>query len=584
MKRALSLLLFSLIFSSGAATAQLTGGGAPPQIPTEPLVTLHGIVTSANGDELHGIVTATILDGWHINSNKPLTEFSIPTALTFDETTATLVRADYPAHELRSFAFSPDKLAVFEKTIRIPFVAKAKPGVRALKASLHFQACNDKVCLRPDDATTEIATTVVADAGATTAPSPAAAPSAGANFTPLSAAPKDGRTTPPSSVMATFAEHGLPLTLLVLFVGGLALNLTPCVLPMLPITLGFFAMQSDGRRSRRFLLSLAYVLGIVVMYASLGVVAALSGKLFGAWLQNPLVLIGLAVLMLVLASSMFGAWEMRVPQFIANRSHGRSGFVGAALMGLFVGIVAAPCVGPVVAALFILVASIGKPLIGFAMFGALGFGLGFPYLAALSVLPKPGEWMVVVKKALGFVLVAEAFYFVRPLVHDTIYRGGVAVSLLVGAAFLFFVKAQGARTLRLILATLLLVSGVFFAIPQRHAAGASWDAYQAARLTAESGKPVVIDFYADWCLPCKELDEKTFTDPRVIAELGRFTRLKANLTSDRDPKTRALTRQYAIVGVPTLVFIGSDGKEIPGARLTGFEGPDKFLERLKSVR
>src|SRR5207253_5485253 len=193
---------------------------------------------------------------------------------------------------------------------------------------------------------------------------------------------------------STFLSHGLPLTLLILFVGGLALNLTPCVFPMIPITLGFFAMQSDGRRSRRFALSAAYVAGLVIMYSALGVAAALSGKLFGSWLQNPAVLIGLALLMLVLASSMFGAWEMRVPQFIANRSGGRAGLAGAAVMGLFVGIVAAPCVGPVVVALFRLAAGIGKPVIGFVMFGSLALGLGATYLVALGPMPPSGGLLV----------------------------------------------------------------------------------------------------------------------------------------------------------------------------------------------
>src|SRR5207253_3061046 len=126
------------------------------------------------------------------------------------------------------------------------------------------------------------------------------------SFTPLSAAPKD-------RVTSAFLSHGLPLTLLILFIGGLALNLTPCVFPMIPITIGFFAMQSDGRRSRRLALAAAYVAGLVVMYSSLGLVAALSGKMFGSWLQHPVVLIGFAILMLILASSMFGAWEMSVP-------------------------------------------------------------------------------------------------------------------------------------------------------------------------------------------------------------------------------------------------------------------------------
>ena len=574
-----ALVLLLLLLAAVPGFAQLGADSGAPPLDAQ-LVELSGSVNARNADEVRGVVTVKVLDGWHINSATPLESFAIKTELSFDG--ADLVSAKYPAHTLHTFTFSGGaQVAVYENTIQIPFVAKLKGDAKTITAKLHYQACNDKVCLPPRDAKQDISTTVVA-----TAP-PAATTTQATNFTPLTAAPANAASAPSSNdkVASTFATYGLPLTLVVLFLGGLALNLTPCVLPMLPITLGFFAMQSDGRRSRRFLLSVAYVLGIVVMYASLGVIAALSGKLFGAWLQNPIVLIGLSVLMLVLASSMFGAWEMTVPQFIANRSQGRAGMAGAAMMGLFVGIVAAPCVGPIVAALFILVASIGKPLIGFAMFATLGFGLGFPYLAALTVLPKPGEWMVQVKKALGFILVAEAFYFVRPLIGDDVYRWGVAISLLVGAAFLFIVKARGARALRIALASILLVAGVAFAIPNRKSA-VTWQPYDSAAIAkaTASGKPVIIDFYADWCLPCKELDEKTFSDKSVANELDRFVRVKGNLTVAENAQTKALTQQYGIVGVPTIVLIDASGNEVKSARLTGFEPPDKFLARIAAVK
>jgi thiol:disulfide interchange protein DsbD len=345
-------------------------------------------------------------------------------------------------------------------------------------------------------------------------------------------------------------------------------------------------MQSDGRRSRRFALSSMYVLGIVITYSTLGVLASLGGKLFGAWLQLPAVLIGFALLMLVLATSMFGAFEIQPPRWIANQSQGRAGLAGALSMGLVIGIVAAPCVGPVVISLITLVAQLGNPVLGGVMFAALAFGLGFPYLALLNALPRPGEWMVTVKKGMGFVLVAMAFYFIRPLIGDVAFRAGVAIALLVGAAFLLVSRAKGARALRLAVGVLLLVSGVAFAIPRKHKEGAEWGKYDTSALAtaAMAGKPVVIDFYADWCLPCKELDEKTFTDPRVIAELDRFTRVKADLTAAEDAKTKALTKEYGILGVPTLVFLDAQGHEVPSARLTGFEPPDAFLQRLEQVK
>jgi thiol:disulfide interchange protein DsbD len=584
MKRLAISFLFTLLAGSAFSQSGLVpanGGIATPP------VELSGGIEKRNGDEVQGTVLAKIPDTWHINSSKPLDEYAIPTTLTLDAATAELVSAQFPPHEVKSFTFSAGaKVAVYQGTIRIPFTAKLKPGVTSIKASLHYQACNDKVCLPPRNATAEISTNLV----------PAAAPipntGAPASFTPLSAAPPAGTAAaaPASTdrLASTFASSGMPLTLLVLFVLGMALNLTPCVFPMIPITVGFFAMQSDGRRGRRFALSALYVLGIVIMYSSLGVVASLSGKMFGAWLQHPSVQVGFAALMVLLATSMFGAFDIGVPKFIANRAQGRAGFAGALTMGLLVGIVAAPCVGPVVVSLIGLVASIGKPSIGFVMFAALALGLGFPYLIMLNALPRPGVWMVHVKKSMGFVLVAMAFYFLRPLIGDLWFQYGVAASLLIGAIFLFFLSArsQGARALRLSCAALLLVAGVAFAIPHAKGKEVAWARYDAKLLADASAakQPVVIDFYADWCLPCKELDAKTFSDPKVAAELGRFTRVKADLTRPEDPQTQALTKQYGIVGVPTIVFVDSNGQERKELRLTGYEDASKFLDRIAPVR
>jgi len=563
------------LFITTAASAQLAlgGGGAANAIPGQELVKLTGVVNERNATDVKGVVTATIENGWHINSNKPLDDFVIPTKLSFDGTE--LVSANYPPHAVHAFTFSGgQKLAVFEGTIQIPFTAKLQSG-DTIHGKLHYQACNDTVCLPPRDAEVTIDAKTIAAAPV--------APATSSSFTPLSAAPKGAAPVGNDRLSAAYAEHGLPLTLLILFVGGLALNLTPCVFPMIPITVGFFAMQSDGRRSRRFALSLAYVIGIVITYSALGVFAALSGRMFGSWLQSPAVLIGFAVLMLVLASSMFGVWEFRVPQFITNRSAGRAGVAGALTMGLFVGIVAAPCVGPVVVALFTLVAAIAKPTIGMAMFATLAFGLGFPYLIALNVFPKPGEWMVQVKKAMGFVLIAMAFYFLRAVIGETPFRLGVAASLLIGAIFLFASKGPRGRVMRLACAVILLIGGVAFAIPPRKGAEVQWQKYDAA-VASTTGKPIIIDFFATWCIPCKELDEKTFSDAAVAKDLDRFTRVKADLTNADDPVVKELTKRYAIVGVPTVVFIDSSGHEQQQLRLTGFEKPEQFLARTQQVK
>jgi thiol:disulfide interchange protein DsbD len=578
-----SAALLALLFCAATSFAQLTPFGDT----SAPQVTLQGSVQKRDGDTVTGTITAKIAETWHINSAQPLDSFAIPTALKLEN--AELIEAKFPPHEVKTFAFSAgSKVAVYEGTIQIPFTAKLKSNATTIKAALYYQSCNDKVCLPPKTATVEFV-------GQAILPVPAPAGQAGLpvpqSFTPLSAAPKNASLFS-SDVAGTFAARGLPLTLLAVFVLGLALNLTPCVYPLIPITIGYFGNQSSGSRRHRVALSFVYVLGIAVTYSALGVFSALSGRLFGAWLQQPVVLIFFAILMLVLASSMFGLFDITVPHFISDRSGGQAGLAGALVMGLLIGIVAAPCVGPFAISLIALVAQLGSPLLGFLMFFVLALGLGVPYLllgifsSAASSLPRSGMWMLQVKKAMGFILIAMAFYFLRPLIGENAFRYGVAASLLIGAIFLFASRTPGARGLRLTIAVLLLVVGAAFAIPKSHAAGPPWDSYDAKALAAARAahKPVIIDFYADWCLPCKELDEKTFADRRVANELERFVRVKANLTAAEDAKVKELTKQYGIVGVPTIVFLDSDGTEQPSLRLTGFEEPEKFLARAKQVR
>jgi thiol:disulfide interchange protein DsbD len=578
--------VLTFLLSASSISAQL--GFSTPD--ATPKATIEGSLQKRSGDDVEGTIVVKIADGWHVNSHTPTEEFAIPTVLELDAASAELVAATYPAHQLKAFEFTGGKpLAVYDGTFPIGFRAKLKPGATKVTATLRYQPCSDRVCLRPNAATVDI------DANAITAATTSPVPPASANFTPLSAAPKGAKAKSSllsSDVGGTLASRGLPLTLLAIFILGLALNLTPCVYPLIPITIGYFSQQSGTSRGRRVALSSLYVLGIAITYSALGVFSALSGKIFGSALQHPATLVFFAGLMLVMASSMFGLFELRVPQFISRHSGGQSGLAGALTMGLVIGIVAAPCVGPFVISLIALVSSLQSPVLGFLMFFVLSIGLGLPYLflgifsSSATALPRSGMWMVQVKKAMGFILIAMAFYFLRPLIGDLAFQYGVALSLLVGAAFLFLSRAPGAAVWRIGIGALLLVSGVAFAIPRRHEAAVQWQKYDVKTLAdaRAAGKPVVIDFYADWCLPCKELDAKTFSNATVVSELDRFVRVKADLTAADDPSTVALTSEYAILGAPTIVFLDVAGKEIPDARLVGFEPPELFLQRARKVK
>ncbi|HEU5163077.1 MAG TPA: cytochrome c biogenesis protein CcdA, partial [Thermoanaerobaculia bacterium] len=584
-----SLLLLSLLtlpLAAQDASVPPPGGSLGPSLGGEPapehLVSVAIAVAEGgrlSGEVVRGTLGITIAEGWHINSAHPKDDFSIPTVAKLSSAGVRFEDLAYPPHVERAFTFAGGELlAVYEGSISIPFQGtRTAGGAVAIDAVVSYQACNDRVCLPPrsEKARVEIGADGVAVIPPTTgAPGEAAVPEEG--FVPLSEAPPAGSGSLFSGdIGSTFESRGIALTLLVVFVLGLALNLTPCVYPLIPLTLAYFSSQTEGKASRRFGLATSYVLGLAAMYSALGVFSALSGRLFGAWLQLPAVLIFFALLMLVLSASMFGAFEIRVPHFISDRAGARSGYAGAAMMGLLAGIVAAPCVGPFIISLIALVGQKGSVAFGFLLFFVLALGLGFPYLilgvfsSSIRAIPRSGAWMVQIKQALGFVLIAMAFYFLRPLTGDAVYHWGAGLSLLFGAAFLMLRPAPGARAIRFASAILLLAGGLYFLWPRPHAAEIQWTKYEASALAdaRAAGKPVVIDFYADWCLPCKELDAKTFTDPAVIAEAERFVRLKADLTNSRDETVLRLSKEYSILGVPTIVFIGAGGDEIDSARL-----------------
>jgi thiol:disulfide interchange protein DsbD len=338
---------------------------------------------------------------------------------------------------------------------------------------------------------------------------------------------------------------------------------------------------------------------MAVTYSVLGVVAALTGGLLGSALQNPLVLVFIALVLVGLALSMFGVYEIRVPQSLALiGGKNRSGLIGTFLMGLTVGLIAAPCIGPFVLGLLTYVGEIGDPFIGFWMFFVLALGLGTPFIflgifsGAATNLPRSGAWMVWVRILFGFVLIGMAVYFLEPLFPGkTLYYYTLALLAIIAGIYLGWIDKNTGKgffkVARNVTGVLFILLGVFFALPSESQAGGGieWQTYTPELLNAaaEEGKPVIIDFYADWCIPCKELDKFTFSDRRVVQAAENMVTLKADLTSFQSEETTALREKFNIKGVPTILFLAGNGQELTDLRLTGYEEADKFLERLNQV-
>jgi len=534
---------------------------------------------------------ATLAEGWHANSHRPSEEYLIPTSVRL-EPSAGVAFGDpvYPEGVMRKFAFAEKPLSVYEKSFVITVPVSWSGGAApTLSGAVDYQACNDRQCNPPASATFRL--------GANSPSTVSTLPGGAVSLTDAPGSPPAaaGRAAPPAAgpgmdFGAVLEKRGLAGALLIVFGWGLLLNLTPCVYPVIPLTVSFFGGQASGRPRRAFALAALYVLGMATMYAGLGVAAALSGKLFGSALQSPWVLGVISAVLVLLALSMFGLFEIRMPAAWMQKAGARAGAAGAYGMGLLVGVVAAPCIGPVVLALLAFVAARQDAAFGLLIFFVLSLGLGLPYLflgafsGSLARLPRAGEWMVGIKKIFGWVLLAMAGWFLRTIIPGPAGKWLVPVVLAVGAVALLFQSGAGlARGFRLAAAVLFLAAAGFL-IPRRLPASAApdWRPYSIDAVQS-SGRPAVVEFSATWCIPCLELDEKTFSDPRVRESLSRRALWKADMTRTAAPEVIAVAEKHRILGVPTVIFLDAAGQERSELRLVGFEGPSEFLRRLEKA-
>jgi thioredoxin:protein disulfide reductase len=406
----------------------------------------------------------------------------------------------------------------------------------------------------------------------------------------------------PANQFADALAKGPVYAGLAAFASGLLVSLTPCVYPMVAVTVSVFGARQTANRVEGAMLSAAFVGGIIAMFVPLGVAAGLTGSIAGAVLQSPWVVGGISAVFLVMAAAMFGAFELDIPSSLKNRlaQIGGTGYFGAFLLGLACGPIAAPCTGPFLTGILAWIAKTQNAFLGAAAMAAFALGLGVPFfvVGAFAVqLPKSGRWMMHVKSVLGLILVIVALYFLnnafglfakiaQPSPVFLGVTGGIAFAgLALGAIHKSFEGSTGDKVQKGVGVALSSIAGALFIVgitmPSRTLVWEHMPAKIAREQAKTAERPLIIDFGAAWCGACKELDKLTFSEDQVRREAGRFLAVKVDATNDDDPVVESALSDFNVKGLPTVVIYDSHGAE--AARYTDFVEASAFLNTLKKV-
>ncbi len=400
-------------------------------------------------------------------------------------------------------------------------------------------------------------------------------------------------------------NKGLIYALVVIFFAGFLSSLTPCVFPMIPITISILGNKVINQtRFKSFLISAAYVLGIATTYSILGVIASSTGSILGTYMADPKFIIVLSLIFILMGLSMYGLFEIRLPHFVIDKFNvEKRGYLGVFLSGIIAGVIASPCIGPVLVGLLLYTSITQSMVLGFLFLFtfAMGFGVLLVLLGIFSQLinnlPKSGGWLEGAKFIFGTVMIAMGFHYIRPILHDRIFYILAGLSAVVIALSFGLLKSKSDTlalklkkvTLSIIFAlgVLLFSKGVFYATFGSIFSDNSAKIFQPYNQelfedALANNTPIVLDFWAAWCPSCIKLDKETFSDNRVIEALEGFLLLKIDNTLNTE-MNKELKSKLKVVGLPTVIFYDGDGHLREDITLTGYESPDKFLKRLTKL-
>lgn len=506
---------------------------------------------------------------------------------------------------------------------RVPLL-RTQAGADTIRVKLDYQGCAEAgICYPPLTKSLDVDLPAMTGPSVTTT---AAAPIASAPSTnPVESAP----ITEQDRIAHILTDKPLWLSMLLFFGLGIGLSITPCVFPMIPILSSIIVGQGEHITTRRaFTLSLVYVLAMALTYTVAGVIAALFGENLQAAFQNPWILSSFAAVFVLLALSMFGFYDLQMPAVlqsrlseISNRQRGGT-LIGVAVMGFLSALIVGPCVAAPLAAALLVIGQTGDTVLGGSALFALSMGMGMPLLAigtgAGKLLPKAGGWMNAVKAVFGVLLLAVAIWMLERILPTAISMTLWAALLITSAVYMgalekLDVDATGWHKLWKGVGLILLVHGVLVLAgvasggqdvlqPLRGTAFASnvpvtggriasldfqriksvADLDQALAEANRQGKPVMLDFYADWCTECHRMEKNTFSHPGVMSALGNAVTLQADVTAN-DDTDKALLQRFKLIGPPAILFFDHSGQELNRHRVVGYMDPEEFTAHIVSA-